>query len=181
MLKFTTATLLVFVCLVWAGCRISSGLNQRLAKLAAPPLARSAGGSYSTTDTYLRTLEIAAPSQRVLAAISALPKEDAILFIAPNQDAETELMYRAIASLSWPHEVGALHCHQGRSDGANHDQPALLFAPRADKKTRWLLLYQLPPSQPSTVVAEIGPHLKLIRVEEPSRNEAGTWTSYCSQ
>ena len=173
MLKFTAATLLVFACLAWAGCRMSSGLNQRLA--------RSAGGSYATTDTYLRTLEIASPSQRVLTAISTLPAEDAILFVAPNQDAETELTYRATASLIWPHEVGAFHCNGGDSSGANQGKPTLLFTPRAEKKIRWLLLYRLLPSKPSTVVAEIGPHLKLIQIEDTSTNEAEAWTSYCSQ
>ncbi|MDQ3009580.1 MAG: hypothetical protein M3X11_02600 [Acidobacteriota bacterium] len=173
MLKFTTAMLLVSACLAWTGCRASSALNERLAKLGAPPLARSSGGSYATTDTYLRMLEIASPSSRVLAAIAPLTKEDAILFVAPSQDAETELTYRAVASLSWPHEVGALHCGVG---GANGDQPALLFQPRAEKTVRWLLLYRLAPSKQSIVKAEIGPHLKLIPIEEGKE-----WISYCSR
>ncbi|MEO6725031.1 MAG: hypothetical protein ABIP14_06985 [Blastocatellia bacterium] len=173
MLKVTAAMLLVFACLAWAGCRASSGLNQRLAKLAAPPLARSSGGSYATTDTYLRTLEIASPSLRVLDAVSPLPKEDAILFVAPAQNAETELTYRAVASLSWPHEIGALHCGLG---GVNGGQPTLLFTPRAEKKIRWLLLYRLAPSKQSIVKAEIGPHLKLIPIEEGKE-----WISYCSR
>ena len=172
--------LLVFACLAWAGCRASSEINQRLAMLAAPPLARSSGGSYATTDTYLRTLEIASPSLRVLAAVSPLPKDDAILFVAPAPDlapaldhAETELTYRAVASLSWPHEVGALHCGLG---GANGGQPTLLFQPRAAKTVRWLLLYRLAPSKQSIVKAEIGSHLKLIPIEEGKE-----WISYCSR
>ena len=164
-----TATFLLSGCFLWAGCRAASRFNGRLAELVAPPRARSSGGAYATTDTYLSPLEIAEPSVRVLAAVSPLPKEDAVLFVAPNQDAETELVYRVVASLSWPHEVGALHCGEGV-------RPSLLFESRGGRKVRWLLLYRLAPGQALTVTAEVGPHLKLIPVPE-----AKEWTSYCSQ
>ncbi len=170
LLKITATILLLSGCLSGMGCRTSSELKGRLAELTAPRLARSAGGGYATTDTYLRALEIASPSLRVIAAVSPLPKEDAILFVAPNQNAETELTYRAIASLSWPHEVGALHCGLG---GVNSGQPTLLFKPRAGQKVRWLLFYQLTPPAQSAIAAEIGPHLKLIAIEEVSRKEGG--------
>jgi len=157
-------------CFVWAGCRAASHFDQRLMTLVTPPLARSSGGSYATTDTYLRPLAIAEPSARALAALSPLPKEDAILFVAPDQDAETELVYRVLATLSWPHEVGALHCH------AEGGRPFLLFKPREEKTVRWLLLYRLAPPEKSPVAAEIGPHLKLVPITEVKE-----WTSYCSQ
>lgn len=173
LLKITAAILLLSGCLFVASCRASSELKERLARLAAPPLARSSGGSHATTDSYLRSLEVAAPSQRVLAAIAPLPKEDTMIFVAPTRDAETELTYRVIASLSWPREVGALHCDAGGGQ--------LLFKPRAGKKVRWLLFYRLAPPKQSGVAAEIGPHLKLIPIEEASRKEEGEWTSYCSR
>jgi hypothetical protein len=168
LLKVSAAILLLSSCLFGASCRASSDLKERLAGLLAPPLARSSGGRYATTDSYLRSMEIAEPSAQVLATIAPLPTEDAMIFIAPTQEAETELAYRVIASLSWPREVGALHC------SANNGQ--LLFKPRAEKKVRWLLLYRLAPPKQSTVTAEIGPHLKLIQIEE-----AKEWSSYCSQ
>jgi hypothetical protein len=170
LLKITAAIFLLSGCFVWAGCRAASQFDQRLMKLVTPPLARSAGGSYATTDTYLRPLAIAEPSARVLAALSPLPKKDAILFVAPDQDAETELVYRVLATLSWPHEVGALHC------AASGGRPFLLFKPREEKTVRWLLLYQLAPSDKLPVAAEIGPHLKLVPITEVKE-----WTSYCSQ
>ncbi len=173
LLKITITILLLSGCLLGAGCRASSRFTERLANLAAPPLARSAGGSYATTDSYLRSLEVAEPSRRVLAAIASLPENDAILFITPTQESETELAYRTIASLSWPHEVGALHCGLSGVDGG---QPALLFQPRAAKQIRWLLFYRLAPPKQSTVKVEIGPHLKLTPIEEGKE-----WTSYCSQ
>jgi len=176
LLKITTMILLLSGCLLGAGCRTSSRFTERLAILAVPPLARSAGGSQATTDSYLRSLEVAEPSRQVLDAIAALPKNDAILFIAPTQEPETELAYRTIASLSWPHEVGALHCGLGSLSGANGGQPALLFQPRAAKPIRWLLFYRLAPPKQSTVKAEIGPHLKLTPIEEGKE-----WTSYCSR
>jgi hypothetical protein len=168
LLKFTAASLLLFESFAGAGCNAASRLNQRLSKLAAPQtLARSSGGSYATTDSYLSLLEIPEPSTQVLAAVSQLPREDAIIFIAPSREPDIELVYRVIATLSWPREVGALHCSES---------PMLLFKPRAEKNVRWLLLFRIKPSQSSTVTAEIGPHLKLV-----SAGENAEWTSYCSR
>lgn len=168
LLKFTAASLLLLESFAGTGCNLSSRLNQRLSKLAAPQtLARSSGGSDATTDSYLSLLDIPEPSKQILAAVSPLPKEDAIIFIAPSREPELELAYRSIASLSWPHQVGALHCSES---------PELLFKPRAEKKVRWLLLFRIKPSQTSTVKAEIGPHLQLVAAIEDTE-----WTSYCSR
>ncbi|MEK7829895.1 MAG: hypothetical protein AAB401_02355 [Acidobacteriota bacterium] len=168
LLKSTAAGLLLIGCAGLLGCSAISRFNNRMAKLAAPQqLARSAGGSYATTDVYLRGLEIPNPSEKVLAAVSQLPKDDAILFVAAGHDAETELVYRSIASLSWPREVGALHCGQN---------PELLFQPRAGKQIRWLMFYRIVPPAGLTPPTEIGPHLKLIPIEE-----AKEWISYCRQ
>lgn len=167
-LKIAAASLLLIEGLAGTGCSTASRLHQRLSKLAAPQtLARSSGGSHATTDSYLSLLEIPEASRQVLAALSPLPKGDAVMFIAPSREPEIELAYRVIATLSWPHEVGALHCGES---------PALLFKPRAEKKVRWLLLFRIKPSQSSTVTAEIGPHLKLVAAGEDSE-----WTSYCSR
>lgn len=171
LLKFLAAGLLLIGCAGLFGCSALSRLNNRMVRLAAPQqLARSAGGSYATTDAYLRSLEIPNPSEKVLAAISQLPKDDAILFVAASREPETELVYRVIASLSWPREVGALHC------GLSGEQPELLFQPRAGKKIRWLMFYRTAPPAGLNAPTEIGQHLKLIPIEETRE-----WTFYCSQ
>lgn len=171
LLKSTAASLLLIGCIGLPGCSTISSINNRMTRLVAPQqLARSAGGNYATTDAYLHRLEIPNPSEKILAAISQLPKDDAVLFVAPPRQPEIELVYRSVASLSWPHEIGALHCGQ---------YPELLFQPRAGKQIRWLMFYQTTPPadlerlKPPT---EIGQHLKLIQIEE-----AKEWTSYCSQ
>jgi hypothetical protein len=168
LLKFAAASWLLIESFAATGCSTASRLHQRLSKLAAPQtLARSSGGSNATTDSYLSLLETPEPSKHVLAAVSQLPKEDAIIFIAPGRDPEIELAYRVMATLSWPREVGALHCSESH---------ALLFKPRPEKKVRWLLLFRIKPSPRSTVKAEIGPHLKLVAAGEDSE-----WTTYCSR
>ena len=171
LLKLLAVCLLSVGCAGLLGCSTISSFNNRMARLVAPQqLARSAGGIYATTDAYLRQLEIPAPSEKILAAISQLPKDDAILFVAPPRQPEIELVYRAVASLSWPLEIGALHCGK---------YPELLFQPRAGKQIRWLMFYQtaLPTDlerfEPPT---EIRKHLKLLPIEE-----AKEWTAYCSQ
>lgn len=168
---YIVASLWLLAYLAGSGCHTLSRPNQRLSAFAASqPLARSAGGRYATTDSYLSLLEIREPSTQILAAVSPLPKDDAILFIAPHRTPEIELAYRVIASLSWPHEIGALHC------GANGESTTLLFKPQAGKAVRWLLLFRLNPPDSSLVAAEIGPQLKLIPIKEETE-----WTSYCSQ
>ncbi|MGH9802941.1 MAG: hypothetical protein ACRD82_21445 [Blastocatellia bacterium] len=165
--NFLAFGLLLFACLSLLGCSSLSRLNSRMTRLAAPnSLSRSAGGKYATTDAYLRALEIPNASETIITAMSQVPNEDAIQFITANREPETELIYRSIASLSWPHEVGELHCG-GQS-------PELLFQPRAGKKIRWLLFYQIAPPAGLKPETEIGAHLKLIPVEE-----AKEWTSYC--
>lgn len=139
---------------------------------AKQPLARSSGGQYATTDTYLRSLEIPNASERVLAAVAHLPENDAMMFIAPSRTPEIELTYRVIASLSWPREVGALHCRLG---DATVPKPELLFQPRKEKQVRWLFFYRISPPAGAKSVTEIGPHLKLVPIEE-----AKEWTSYYS-
>lgn len=170
-MKYSVVSLWLLSCLANGGCHSLSRFNQRLSTLAASqPLARSASGRYATTDSYLSLLKIREPSKQILAAVSQLPKDDAIFFIAPNRTPEIELAYRVIASLSWPHEVGALHC------GVNGESTTLLFKPRAEKTVRWLFLFRINPPNPSLVVAEIGPHLKLIPIKEETE-----WTTYCSR
>lgn len=148
--------------------------GSRLAKLVAPnQLARSAGGNFATTDSYLSALEMPKPSEQVLAAVRQLPEDDAMIFIGPDSEPQTELVYRTIAYLSWPRQIGALHC------GAKGEPPMLLFKPREDKQIRWLILYrrQVPadvPTLPGSI--ELGAHLKLIPVQETKE-----WTFYCSQ
>lgn len=171
--KVTAIVLLVIGCCFLSSCESLSKANQHLTRLIAQkPLARSAGGQYATTDTYLRSLEIPKPSARLLAVVAQLPENDAMMFIAPSRTPEIELTYRVIASLSWPREVGALHCHPG--DAKKHP-PELLFQPRREKQIRWLLFYRISPPAGLKSVTEIGPHLKLIPLEE-----AKEWISYCS-
>lgn len=168
LLKISAAVWLLLESFAGTGCNAASRITQRLSKLAAPQtLARSSGGGNATTDSYLSLLEIPEASKQVLAAVSQLPKEDAIIFIAPSREPEIELAYRVIATLSWPREVGALHCSES---------PTLLFKPRAEKKVRWLLLFRVKPLPSSTVTAEIGPHLKLVAAGEDAE-----WISYCSR
>lgn len=172
-LKVAAVGVLAACCCLFSACESLSKANQRLTDVAAKqPLARSAGGQYATTDTYLRSLEIPKPSERVLSAVAQLPENDAMMFVAPSRTSEIELTYRVIASLSWPREVGALHCRLG---DANNLQPELLFQPRKEKQIRWLFFYRTSPPAASKSVTEIGPHLKLVPVEE-----AKEWTSYCS-
>jgi len=167
LLKPLAAVFLVASVAILPGC----GANNRLIKLAAPqPLARSAGGSYATTDVYLSGLEIPNPSERTGAVISQLPKDDAIMFIAQEQTPEIELTYRSIAYLSWPRQIGSLYC------GAKTETPVLLFKPEAEKKVRWLIFYRIQTPAALTVANEIGSHLKLIHIEE-----AKQWTYYCSR
>lgn len=158
---------------ILTACNSLSKANQRMTGIVAQqPLARSAGGQYATTDTYLRSLEIPQPSERLLAAVAQLPENDAMMFIAPSRTPEIELTYRVIASLSWPREVGALHCRLG---DANNLQYELLFQPRNEKQIRWLFFYRTSPPAGSKSVTEIGPHLKLVQIDE-----AKEWISYCS-
>jgi len=164
---------LIFGGVLFSGCESLFKVNQQMTNVVArQPLARSAGGPYATTDTYLRSLEIPNPSERVLAAVAQLPENDAMMFIAPGRTPEIELTYRVIASLSWPREVGALHCRLG---DATTSEPELLFQPRKEKRIRWLFFYRTSPPAGSKSVTEIGPHLKLVPIEE-----AKEWTSYCS-
>lgn len=172
-LKVSAIGLLMTGGIIFSSCESLSKINQRLINIVAKqPMARSAGGQYATTDTYLRSLEIQKPSERVLATVAQLPGNDAIIFVAPSRTPEIELTYRVIASLSWPREVGALHCSLGDASGR---QPELLFQPRKEKQIRWLFFYRISPPAESKSVTEIGPHLKLVPIEE-----AKEWTSYCS-
>ena len=166
--KLPTVGLLLIGSLFFSSCQPLSNANQRLANLAAgQPLARSAGGRFATSDTYLRSLEIETPSERVLAVMAKLPETDAILFASASRTPEIELTYRVIVSLGWPREVGALHC--GSS-------PELLFQPRREKPIRWLLFYRIAPPAELKPVAEIGQHLKLVAAEEGKEPAA-----YCPQ
>lgn len=150
-----------------SGCSASD----RLSKIFAPqPLARSAGGSYATTDSYLSTLEIPNPSETVLATLSKLPEEDAMVFIAKGREPQTELTYRTIAYLGWPRQIAALHC------GSTGESPTLLFKPQDGKKIRWMIFYRIEPPADSSSQVFIGDNLKLIPIEEVKE-----WTSYCSQ
>jgi len=159
------------VALVYGGLSL---FNSRLAKLVAPNhLARSASGDYATTDSYLSTLELPNASKQVQFAVSFVPQDAAIIFVAPDSSPETELTYRTIAYLSWPHQVGALHCR------ANGESPTLLFKPREDKLIRGLMFYRQPvPAGLSAASSplEFGPHLKLVPIQELKE-----WTFYCSQ
>ncbi|MBL8188611.1 MAG: hypothetical protein JNK38_11420 [Acidobacteria bacterium] len=164
---------LIFGSALFSSCGSLSKVNQQLTNVVArQPMARSAGGPYATTDTYLRSLEIPNPSERVLAAVTQVPENDAMMFIAPSRTPEIELTYRVIASLSWPREVGALHCRLGDATTA---KPEFLFQPRKEKQIRWLFMYRTSLPVGSKSVTEIGPHLKLVPIEE-----AKEWTSYCS-
>ncbi len=164
---------LIFGGVLFSSCESIFKVNQQLTNVVAKqPLARSAGGPYATTDTYLRSLEIPNPSERVLEAVAQLPENDAMMFIAPGRTPEIELTYRVIASLSWPREVGALHCRLG---DATTSKPELLFQPRQEKQIRWLFFYRISPPAGSKSVTEIGPHLKLVPIEEPKE-----LSSYCS-
>ena len=172
---FRIATLgaVITCCCFFSSCESLFKVNQQLTNVfARQPMARSAGGPYATTDTYLRSLQIPNPSERVLAAVAQVPENDAMMFIAPSRTPEIELTYRVIASLSWPREVGALHCRLG---DATTSKPELLFQPRKEKQIRWLFFYRTSPPAGSKSVTEIGPHLKLVPIEE-----AKEWTSYCS-
>ncbi len=161
------ACLLLLESFAATGCRNVARVRRHLTALAAPQVpARSAGGDFATTDSYLFRLELLEPSKQVLAFLSNLPKKDAIMFIAPDRQPETELLYRTIASLGWPREMGALHCKEPSTP---------LFKPRPEKPIRWLLLYRIKPLPSSTVLAQLGEHLKLVSVKEDSE-----WISYCS-
>ncbi|MBP6822293.1 MAG: hypothetical protein KA368_12165 [Acidobacteria bacterium] len=171
--KVSTVGLLTAGGIIFSSCESLSKINQQLTNVVAKqPLARSAGGQYATTNTYLSSLEIQNPSERVLAAVAQLPENDAIIFVAPSRTPEIELTYRVIASLSWPHEVGALHCSMG---DANVNQSELLFQPRKEKQVRWLFFYRISPPAGLQPVTEIGSHLKLISIKETKE-----WISYCS-
>lgn len=156
------------------GCTSLSRLENRMAKLVAPnQLARSSGDNYATTDSYLSALELPHASKQVQLSVSNVPADEAMVFIAPDSTPETELVYRTISYLSWPRQVGVLHCAQ------NGAAPALLFKPREDKPVRWLLFYRHQvPAELSALpgIKEIGVHLKLV----PAR-ELKEWTFYCSQ
>ncbi len=174
LLKAACANLLLIVAvvaLVYGGLSL---FNSRLAKLVAPnQLARSAGGDFATTDSYLSSLELPKPSEQVLAAVRQLPEDDAMIFIGPDSELQTELVYRTISYLSWPRQIGALHC------GTKGEPPTLLFKPREDKPIRWLIFYrrQVPADlSASPASMELGAHLKLIPVQETKE-----WAFYCSQ
>ncbi|MBS1787366.1 MAG: hypothetical protein JST85_06580 [Acidobacteria bacterium] len=145
-----------------------------MTRLIAPnQFARSSGGAYATTDSYLSALEIPNTSQQMLSTLSSVPKDDAIIFVASDSTPETELVYRTVAYLGWPRQIGALHC------GAKNEPHALLFKPREDKPIRWLIFYrrQIPAglSQLSRSI-ELGVHLKLISAQTTKE-----WNFYCSQ
>ena len=164
---------LIFGSVLFSSCESLFKVNQKLTNVVArQPMARSAGGPYATSDTYLRSLEIPNPSERVLTAMAQVPENDAMMFIAPSRTPEIELTYRVIASLSWPREVGALHCRLG---DATTIKSELLFQPRQEKQIRWLFFYRTSPPAGSKSVTEIGPHLKLVPIEEPKE-----LSSYCS-
>lgn len=174
LLKAACTNLLLTGCvvaLVYGGLSL---FKSRLTKLVAPnQFARSAGGPYATTDSYLSALELPNPSGQVLAAVSQLQSDNAMIFVGPDSEPETELVYRTIAYLSWPRQVGALHC------GAKDEQPTLLFKSREDKPIRWLIFYRRQAPAALSVLPgsmELGAHLKLTPAQE--RKE---WTSYCSQ
>lgn len=161
-------------CIALGGCSSLSDSETRLAKLVAPnQLARSSGGIYATTDSYLAALGFPNASEQVQLAVSLVPQDAAILFVASDSSPETELAYRSIAYLSWPRQIGALHC------GVNGKAPTLLFQPREDQPIRWMMFYRRPVPAglaASTEVKELGLHLKLVRVQEGKE-----WTFYCSQ
>lgn len=173
-LRILTAGLLLTGSIALSGCSSLSRFNTRMAGLVAPnQLARTAGGNFATTDSYLFALEVPKPSEQVLAAVKQLPEDDALIFIGPDSEPQTELVYRTIAYLSWPRQIGALHC------GVAGEPPTLLFKPRKDKPIRWLIFYRRQvPADVSTLPGsiELGSHLKLIPVPETKE-----WTFYCSQ
>ncbi len=174
LLKAACANLLLIggvAVLVYGGLSV---LSSRLVKLVAPnQLARSAGGNFATTDSYLSALELLNPSEQVLAAVKQLPEDDAMIFIGPDAQPQTELVYRTIAYLSWPRQIGALYC------GAKDEPLTLLFKPREGKHVRWLLFYRRQiPADVSTLPGsiELGAHLTLVPLQETKE-----WTFYCSQ
>lgn len=143
-------------------------MQKLMPALAAKPLARSQGGVNATTDRYLLSLDLAEPSETIRQEIASLPREDGLLVITPDEQTSTDLIYRTIAYLSWPREVGAYVCGQ---------PPLVMFAPRTETRVRWLLLYQLKPTPAQTAQARtIGPHLTLLPLTESNQ-----WTTYCSQ
>lgn len=172
--RILAAGLLLTGSIALSGCSSLSRFNNRMTGLVAPnQLARSSGGNFAATDSYLSALEVPKPSEQVLAVVRQLPKDDAMIFIGPDSEPQTELVYRTIAYLSWPRQIGALHC------GAKGESPTLLFKPHEDKHIRWLIFYrrQVPaevPILPGSI--ELGGHLKLIPVPETKE-----WNFYCSQ
>ncbi len=132
-------------------------------------MARSAGGPYATTDTYLAGLQIPSPSQSVLAGLAHLAPDEAILFISPGNDPFDQLTYRVIAYLSWPRQVGALDC---RGPGQS---PVMVFQAQAGRRIALLYYRMSPPARIAKDSKAIGPNLTLVAVSEKAE-----WTSYCA-
>lgn len=69
-LQIMAAGLLLTGSFMLFGCSSFSRVNNRMAGLAAPgQLARSAGGTYSTPDSFLSALKTPGSSKKVLAAV----------------------------------------------------------------------------------------------------------------
>jgi len=126
-------------------------------------MAASAGGRYATTDTYLSVLQIPHPSEAVLAALTDVPANEAILFVGPSQEPSFGLTYQVISYLSWPRPAGAVEC------GQSGQPPVWVSRPREGTKIGALLFYRLnPPAQIKESRKTIGPHLTLVPVSEQS-------------
>jgi hypothetical protein len=154
----------------WAGAgRLKTIFHRFEAAYAERPLASTYGGAYATTDHYLSELQVAHPSEAVLRAMGEVPSDDAMIFITLDSDERAELIYRSIAYLGWPRQIGETRC------GANG--AALLFHPPARKPIKWLIFYRLaPPVDLMQPAQRIGPHLTLVPV-----TELREWKWYCSR
>ncbi|MGH9765814.1 MAG: hypothetical protein ACREAB_00135 [Blastocatellia bacterium] len=152
---------------LWAAALISRFENVVSRSL----MAKAAGGVYGTTDRYLSSLQIPNPSEAALKAMADVPPEDAMVFITPNADERSELVYRTVAYLGWPRPIGEARC------GNAGEAPKLLFHPRSGRPIKWLFFYRVnPPAELKQTSRMIGPHLVLA----PSP-ELKEWKSYCSQ
>ena len=157
---------------LWPGGTLWLSLTNRFDNVLARSLRLKApGGSYDTTDHFLKPLQIQNPSEMISKAISDIPTEGAVLFITVGDDEESELIYRTVSYLGWPRRIGEVRC------GGTRGPTEAPFLPAAGEPVKWLIFYRIdPPPELTQASKKIGPRLTLSPAPEMKE-----WKLYCSR
>ncbi len=136
---------------------------------------REALASEASTDGYIRELlkqdvspapTLSQPAAAIRAALTELPADGAVLFVAPRKLPRYEVMFLTVKTLTLPRSIYLVWCDDPKQ--IENAQNA------AKERLAGVMYYLVPPSAGSA--RTIIPQLAIAPVSEPA-----PWTSYCSQ